>query len=61
MKISSLFRSKPVAKLPSYTSSEISNSAKNFLNELKKIKNTAESKGEKNSRMYKKQKVMLIN
>ena len=54
MNISSLFRSTPVAKLPSYTSSEISHSAKKFINSLKGIKNTAETKGSKVSSMYQK-------
>ncbi|MFP2240543.1 hypothetical protein ACLEX4_18740 [Pseudescherichia vulneris] len=54
MNISGLFRSIPVAKLPSYTSSEVRHSAKNFINELKGIKNTAETKGSKVSSMYQK-------
>lgn len=54
MSISSLFRSTPVAKLPSYTSSEISHSVKEFINHLKGIKNTAETKGGKISSMYRK-------
>lgn len=54
MHISSLFRSTPVAKLPSYTSSEISHSAKKFINDLKGVKNTAETKGSKVSCMYQK-------
>ena len=52
MNILSLFRSAPVAKLPSYTSSEISNSAKKFINELQSIRNTAETKGSKVSSMF---------
>lgn len=52
MNISSLFRSTPVAKLPSYTSSEVSHSARKFINNLKGIKNTAETKGSKVSSMY---------
>lgn len=54
MNISSLFRSAPVAKLPSYTSSEVVNSAKKFINDLKCVRNTAENKGSKVSNMYQK-------
>ncbi|MFP7609914.1 hypothetical protein [Serratia quinivorans] len=54
MNISRLFRSTPVAKLPSYTSSEISHSAKKFINDLKGIKNTAKTKGSKVLSMYQK-------
>lgn len=54
MNISSPSCSTPVQKLPSYTSSEISHSAKKFINELKGVKNTAESKGSKVSYMYQK-------
>lgn len=54
MNISSLFRSTPVAKLPSYTSSEVSHSAKKFINALRGVKNTAETKGCKVSNMYQK-------
>ncbi|MFP2469037.1 hypothetical protein ACLEUK_13080 [Pseudescherichia vulneris] len=54
MNIASLFRSAPVAKLPSYTSSEVRHSAKKFINDLIGIKNTAETKGSKVSSMYQK-------
>lgn len=54
MNIFSLFRSTPVARLPFYTSSEISHSANKFINNLKGIKNTAETKGSKVSSMYQK-------
>lgn len=54
MNISSLFRSTPVANPPSYTSSEISHSANKFIDNLKSIKNTAETKGSKVLSMYQK-------
>lgn len=54
MNITNIFRSAPISKLPSYTSSEICHSAKKFINALKGVKNTAETKGRKVSNMYKK-------
>lgn len=54
MNISSLFCFRPVANLPSYTSSQISHSAKEFIKVLQGVRNTAENKGSKVSSMYQK-------
>ncbi|EPF1959002.1 hypothetical protein RFD78_004922, partial [Klebsiella aerogenes] len=52
MNITSLFRSTPVTKLPSYTSSEISHSTKKFIHALRGVENTAETKRGKVLNMY---------
>lgn len=52
MGTSGIFRSTHVAKLPSYTGSEVSHSMMNFINELRGVKNTAVVKGGKTLGMY---------
>lgn len=61
MSIFSFFRSAPVAKPPSYTSSEVSHSAKKFINALRRLKNTAETKGSNVSNMYQKTEYYASN
>ncbi|MBN3265589.1 hypothetical protein [Pectobacterium brasiliense] len=54
MNIFSLFCSAPVAKLPSYTRSGISYSAKEFINKLECVKDAGGERGRKVSYMYEK-------
>lgn len=54
MNILNLFRSAPVQKLSSYTSSEVSHHAKKFIAALKGVENAAEAKGQKTFKMYQK-------
>ncbi|MGL5585619.1 MAG: hypothetical protein ACRDDD_09320 [Plesiomonas sp.] len=54
MKIASFFRFMPVAKPSSNTRSEVSKRVKDFTDSLQGVKNTAEAKGHKVSKMYEK-------